>query len=195
MQNPNELQDNLNANHITEIPDTPVFSETRDKIEDESRDIKTAPICPYCQSKDTVRRGLRKNQTDAERILWNALRNRQLYGMKFRRQYSIGNYILDFYSPEYKLGIEADGGQHYVNDVKKQDESRTKELAKIGVQILRFSNIDILNNIEGVCEAIEKTLTLILSLKKGEEKCCLKESAKTWKCNVRQPQITSDNIR
>jgi len=98
------------------------------------------------------------------------LRNRQICGAKFRRQYSIGNYILDFYSSEYRLGIEADGGQHYADGVKQQDESRAKELAKISIQILRFSNIDILNNIEGVCEEIEKTLTLILSLKKGEER-------------------------
>ncbi len=116
------------------------------------------------------RRKLRKNQTDVERILWNLLRNRQICEAKFRRQYSIDDYILDFYSPEYKLGIEADGGQHYTDDIKKQDEFRAKELAKIGVQILRFSNTDILNNIEGICEEIQKTLTLILSLKKGEEK-------------------------
>jgi len=114
-------------------------------------------------------RELRRNQTDAERILWNVLRNRQICGVKFRRQYCIGSYILDFYSPEYKLGIEADGGQHYVDDIKQQDKSRTKELAKMDIQILRFSNIDILNNIEGVCEEIEKTLTLVLSLKKGED--------------------------
>lgn len=112
---------------------------------------------------------LRKNQTDAERILWNALRNRQICGVKFRRQYSIDKYILDFYSPEHKVGIEADGGQHYMDGIKQQDELRTKELTKIDVRILRFNNIDILNNIEGVCEAIEKTLTSILSLKKGEE--------------------------
>jgi len=116
-------------------------------------------------------RELRKNQTDAERILWNILRNRQICGAKFRRQYSIDKYILDFYSPKYRLGIEADGGQHYIDYVKKQDESRTKELAKMDIKILRFSNIDILNNIEGVCEEIDKTLTLILSLKKGEEEC------------------------
>src|SRR3990167_8364083 len=102
-------------------------------------------------------RELRKNQTDAEHILWNVLRNRQICGAKFRRQYSTGNYILDFYSPEYKLWIEADGGQHYVDDVKEQDESRTRELAKMGIQVLRFSNLDILNNIEGVCEAITLT--------------------------------------
>ncbi len=55
-------------------------------------------------------KSLRRNQTDAEKKLWLILRNRQLMGTKFRRQISIGKYILDFYSPEYKLSIEADGG-------------------------------------------------------------------------------------
>ena len=116
-------------------------------------------------------RRLRKNQTDAEYKLWSILRNRQLSGVKFRRQFPIGRYILDFYSPEYKLGIEADGGQHYEDKGKEQDGSRTRELAKDGVKIVRFSDLDILNNIAGVYEiiqgAIEKRkavpLTLILS--------------------------------
>ncbi|MEW6456702.1 MAG: endonuclease domain-containing protein [Acidobacteriota bacterium] len=103
-------------------------------------------------------RKLRKDQTDAEKKLWAVLRNRQLDGVKFRRQFSIGKYILDFYSPEYKLGIEADGGQHYEDESRQQDELRTKELSKIGVQILRFSNEAILNNIEGVYEVIQKTI-------------------------------------
>ena len=68
MENPAELQDNLKQNHITEIPNTPVFSETRDKIGDESRDIKTAPVCPYCQSKDTVKRGLRKKKYEIAQL-------------------------------------------------------------------------------------------------------------------------------
>jgi len=55
-------------------------------------------------------RELRRNLTDAEKKLWRLLRNRPLVGVKFRRQFSIGSYIIDFYSPEYKLGIEADGG-------------------------------------------------------------------------------------
>jgi len=61
---------------------------------------------------------------------------------------------LDFYSSEYKLAIEADGGQHYEDIGKKKDEIRTRELSKLGIEIIRFSDIDILNNIEGVCEAI-----------------------------------------
>jgi len=80
-------------------------------------------------------------------------------GVKFRRQFSIGSYILDFYSPEYMLGIEADGGQHYEDTIRQRDEIRTKELSKLGVKILRFSDRDILNNIDGVFEVIQETLT------------------------------------
>jgi very-short-patch-repair endonuclease len=104
-------------------------------------------------------RELRKNLTDAEKKLWALLRNRQLVGVKFRRQFSIGGYILDFYSPEYMLGIEADGGQHYEDTIRQRDEIRTKELYKFGVKILRFSDRDILNNIDGVFEAIRESLT------------------------------------
>lgn len=103
-------------------------------------------------------RYLRRNQTEAERKLWAILRNRQLVGIKFRRQFSVGKYILDFYSPEYKLGIEADGGQHYENEGKWKDEMRTKELFKQGIEILRFSDRDILNNADGVSELIQKTI-------------------------------------
>ncbi len=103
-------------------------------------------------------RHLRKNQTNAERKLWSLLRNRQLAKVKFRRQFPVDRYILDFYSPEYKLGIEADGGQHYSDKGKVKDELRTGKLAKYGIQILRFSDLDILNNIEGVYAVILKTI-------------------------------------
>lgn len=103
-------------------------------------------------------RNLRKNQTDAEKKLWAILRNSQLAGAKFRRQFPVGRYILDFYSLECKLGIEADGGQHYEDKGKQRDELRTSELSQLGVQILRFSDREILKNIEGVCEIIEKTV-------------------------------------
>ena len=103
-------------------------------------------------------RNLRKKQTNAERKLWTILRNRQLNGVKFRRQFSISRYILDFYSPEYRLGIEADGGQHYEDKGRERDELRTKELSRFGVQILRFGDNEILNNIEGVWEVIQDTI-------------------------------------
>jgi adenine-specific DNA-methyltransferase len=70
----------------------------------------------------------------------------------------VGKYILDFYSPEYKLGIEADGGQHYEDEGKWKDEIRMQELSKQGIKILRFSDRDILNNAEGVSELIQKSI-------------------------------------
>ncbi len=103
-------------------------------------------------------RDLRKNQTDAERKLWSILRNRQLAGTKFRRQFAIGRYILDFYSPEYKLGIEADGGQHYEDKGRLKDEQRSKELSQLGVEVIRFSDRDILNNMDGVYRAIQENI-------------------------------------
>jgi very-short-patch-repair endonuclease len=103
-------------------------------------------------------RHLRKNQTDAEKKLWQVIRNRGLSGVKFRRQLPLDKYILDFYSPELKLCIEADGGQHYTYEGKQKDEIRTKTLCDLGIQILRFSDRDILLNIEGVCEVIQKAI-------------------------------------
>lgn len=103
-------------------------------------------------------RQLRRNQTDAERKLWSILRNRQLAGAKFRRQFSIGRYILDFYSPEHKLSVEADGGQHYEDEGRRKDHRRAEELSRLGVQILRFSDRDILNHVEGVCEIIQRCI-------------------------------------
>jgi very-short-patch-repair endonuclease len=86
------------------------------------------------------------------------LRNRQLGGVKFRRQFPIRDYILDFYAPEYNLCIEADGWQHYESKGKQRDEIRERELSKSGVRILRFNDHDVLNNTEGVCDLILKTL-------------------------------------
>ena len=103
-------------------------------------------------------RNLRKNQTEAEKRLWALLRNRQLDGVKFRRQFPIGSFIVDFYSPEYRLGIEADGGQHHKEEGRRRDELRTKELSRQGVHIARFSNREILHNTEGVCKTIKKII-------------------------------------
>jgi len=101
---------------------------------------------------------LRKKQTEAEKKLWSIVRNRQLGGIKFRRQFSIGRYILDFYCPKYLLGIAADGGQHNDDKGRESDGIRTKELKKFGVEIIRFSDREVLTNIEGVYEVIRKVL-------------------------------------
>ena len=101
-------------------------------------------------------RKLRQNSTDVEQKLWAILRNRQLSRIKFRRQFAVDSYILDFYASEYKLGVEADGGQHYENEGRARDKIREENLSKYGIRILRFSDSDIVKNIEGVCETIER---------------------------------------
>ncbi|MDI1276937.1 endonuclease domain-containing protein [Methylobacter sp.] len=97
-------------------------------------------------------RSLRKDQTDAERLLWQKLRNRQLLGVKFRRQFPIEPYIADFVCLELKLIIELDGSQHF--DKIAYDHERTDFLKQRGFKVLRFWNNDAFKNTEGVLESI-----------------------------------------
>ena len=101
------------------------------------------------------RKLLRKNQTPQEIILWAQLR-RNKYECKFKRQYSVGPYILDFYSPKNKLAIEIDGSQHIKN--KEYDEERSKYLAVLGIKVIRFWNNEINLNVDGVINKIIKEL-------------------------------------
>ncbi len=94
----------------------------------------------------TRSRELRKNQTDAERKLWYLLRDRRLGGIKFRRQFPIDKYILDFYAPELQLSVEADDSQHFDDEGIAYDPERENTLAAQGIQIIRFGNTDILQN-------------------------------------------------
>jgi type I restriction enzyme M protein len=103
-------------------------------------------------------RELRKNQTDAERLLWNLLRDRQLGGFKFRRQKPLGKYILDFYCAQKKLAIELDGLGHAENDQIKYDEIRTAYLESAGVQVLRFWNHQVLQETEDILFKIWEAL-------------------------------------
>jgi len=100
------------------------------------------------------RRQLRWNQTDSEKLIWSQLRNKQLLGVKFFRQYSVGSYVLDFYSPKQRLGIEIDGGQHGDDAKREYDEYRTNYLAERRIKILRFWNNEVMSNINGVLEVI-----------------------------------------
>jgi len=97
---------------------------------------------------------LRQNQTDAEKMLWKHLRNKQFYGLKFFRQYSIGPYIIDFYCPQLELAIELDGSQHAENDIREYDAVRTDYLKEHRLKVIRFWNNDVLSNINGVLEKI-----------------------------------------
>ena len=98
-----------------------------------------------------LRKKLRKDMTEAEHKLWMYLRGNQT-GYKFRRQASIGKYIVDFYCPIKKLVIELDGSQHMENE--EYDKMRTKYLNSLKIKIVRFWNNDVLENIEGVMEKI-----------------------------------------
>ncbi len=100
-------------------------------------------------------RELRKNLTEAERLLWKNLRLRQIEGYKFRRQQPIGEYIVDFVCFEKKLVIEVDGGQHCQN---QSDSVRDEWLNSQGFGILRFWNNDVLENLDGVAQKIKERL-------------------------------------
>lgn len=97
---------------------------------------------------------LRNNLTDCERLLWRHLRNRQLSGFKFRRQHPFPPYVLDFYCAELMLVVELDGGQHYDDIGLEKDRLRTDYLERLGLEVLRFSNLDVLQNLEGVLAEI-----------------------------------------
>jgi very-short-patch-repair endonuclease len=108
---------------------------------------------------DERARGLRRNSTDAERLMWARLRGRRLAGYKFKRQVPIGGYVADFVATEAKLIVEIDGGQHSIR--VEEDRVRTEELERFGYRIVRFWNHDVLNNIEGVLEALVQELHII----------------------------------
>ena len=101
-------------------------------------------------------RDLRRNQTKAEHILWQAIRFKQINGIKFRRQHAIGPYIADFCSPSHKLIIELDGSQHM--EQEEYDAVRTKFLVSKGYRVLRFWNNEVMNDLEGVVMRIIQDL-------------------------------------
>jgi len=106
-------------------------------------------------------RELRNNMTDAERRLWSTIRMKKINSCQFYRQRIIGDYIVDFYCPRAKLVIEVDGGQHYSDDMAEVDRKRDDYLKNLGLKVLRFSNTEVLNNIEGVVESILENMGII----------------------------------
>lgn len=94
----------------------------------------------------------------AEVILWSHLRRRQVLGMKFRRQVSIENYVVDFFCFELRLAIEVDGPAHFNREALIRDKKREKKIEREGVRFLRFTNSDVYDNIEGVMEIVCQTV-------------------------------------
>ena len=105
-------------------------------------------------------RVMRHQSTDAEKELWLLLRDRKLNGFKFRRQYPVAGYVLDFYCIKSRLAVEADGGQHGDPARIVYDQKRTETLERFGIRILRFWDNDILQSPDAVLGDIHRTLVL-----------------------------------
>ena len=109
-------------------------------------------------SEKAKRQKLRTNMPPAERILWGHLKNKSILGAKFRRQYSVGKYIVDFYCPLLKLGIEIDGDSHFDGNSAKLDEDRQVYIQSFGIKFIRFTNQEIYKNLEAVLGEIETAI-------------------------------------
>lgn len=115
------------------------------------------------------RQYLRKNMTKAEVFLWSKLKGKQLNSLKFRRQYGIGNYVVDFYCPELKLAIEIDGDVHGYNSRTVYDKQRQKDIESLGIKVLRYTNNDVIKNTNGVLHDIITTIPQSPPLEGGEK--------------------------
>lgn len=111
------------------------------------------------------RRELRANTTRSEELMWIFLRNRNTKRQKFRRQYSVDSYIIDFYCPSLKLALEIDGDIHDLEDQKKYDAERQKHIEAFGIRFLRIKNEDIINDMDRVMKKVEDIITSLLTEK------------------------------
>ena len=113
----------------------------------------------FNRTKEKVtRRRLRQEQTYFEKIVWMYLRNRKMLGCKFRRQYSIDRYVVDFYCPELKLAVEIDGSVHEVEENKQNDRERQSYIESYGIEFLRIKNEELLGNPNKAFERIEQRI-------------------------------------
>jgi very-short-patch-repair endonuclease len=120
------------------------------------------------ESETDKRRLLRGSMPDAEVILWSRIKGRQLLGCKFRRQYSVGSFVIDFFSVEIKLGIELDGDSHFQPGAPEYDRKRQQFIESFGIRFVRSLNTEVYENLDGVLEMI------------GREILNTREHRKTW---------------
>ena len=123
---------------------------------------------PYNKNLKQPSRDLRSNMTNAEQLLWQRIRRKQILGLQFYRQKPILNFIVDFYCPKANLVIECDGGQHYTEEGLEVDLNRDYALNELGLLTLRFSNHQILTEIDAVVERIYYVVEQRLELVKLE---------------------------
>ena len=107
-------------------------------------------------------RELRKFETEAERLLWTRLQNNQLLGLHFRRQHPINRFIADFYCPKIKMVVEVDGGIHDIPENKAYEIGRSEILNDFDIIVIRFTNEQIINDIESVIKEIETSAIKLL---------------------------------
>jgi very-short-patch-repair endonuclease len=107
-----------------------------------------------------IRRNLRQTSTETEALLWEQLRGRKLLGIKFKRQFSIGNFVVDFYCSSHELIIEVDGAVHKEPVVHQNDKNRQEALESLGLTMLRVTNHDVINNMDDVLTKIKTQLSL-----------------------------------
>ncbi len=108
-------------------------------------------------------RRLRKNMTESEQRLWYHLRRKQLLNIQFFRQRPIGSYIVDFYAPRIKLVIESDGSQHFEPKQLAYDGKRSDFLEQLGIKVLRFNNVEVLQSTQSVLECILQTAMKLMN--------------------------------
>lgn len=108
-------------------------------------------------------RELRKNETEAEKILWKKLNKNQLFGLQFRRQHPINKFIADFYCAKIKLVIELDGSIHEIDEHHEHDIGRSEILNDFGIIVIRFTNDEIMKDIDNVINQIENTVNSLLN--------------------------------
>ena len=111
------------------------------------------------------RRILRKEQTYCEKLVWMFLRGRQMLGYKFRRQYSVDKYVIDFYGPKLKLAVEIDGDVHNIPEQKEHDEKRQEKLEQFGITFVRITNEELLGNPNKAFAKIEEIIKAIVQIK------------------------------
>ena len=130
---------------------SPQRGEARRGENSKAEDWQPTPVPP-----DLLKsaRALRKNMTDAEQLLWQCLRRKQLDGFRFRKQHPLDHYVLDFYCPARRLAIELDGGQHNTEAAKERDGLRSAYLRRQGIRVLRFWNRQVFEELEGVLTRI-----------------------------------------
>jgi very-short-patch-repair endonuclease len=139
----------------------------------------------------------RKTSTDAERLMWTALRDKQLNGFSFKRQVPIGPFIADFACHSVKLVVEIDGGLHFSDVGERADALRTAAIEARGFRVIRFSNADVMSNRDGVLQSIAAELaasapTPTLSRKRERERAAREAKQRPEQTNSKQRPATDD---